>query len=45
MGMPTSEHDWMTVITTLAALATIVWLMFQLRRQPGAKARRVDRRD
>ncbi len=39
MGLPTPGHAWMTVVSTLAALATIVGLLWQLRGQPGGKPR------
>ena len=45
MGLPVSGYGWMTLLTTLAALATIVGLLLQLRDHPGGKTRRSRRRD
>jgi hypothetical protein len=45
MGLPISGYGWMTVVTTLAALATIVAVLLQLRDRPSDKNRRARRRD
>jgi hypothetical protein len=44
MRLPMSGYSLMTILTTVAALATIVGLLVQLRGQPGGKQRRERRR-